>query len=606
MTQGERPDLFEVLDIAVVETGARDHRIRRANAAACAVLGRPESEVVGLTWEDIAVPEDRERWSEQARLRLATGQPRTRMMLRLLHPDGAIVHALSTIALLTDSGGEEYFLSTLQDVSEEIAAHDRLRLVVENTPVSIFLADRDGRVLVSEGTVSPQAAAGLWEARQSSIFTTFADLPQAVSIMRRALAGERVNEIVEAYGRCLDVHLVPIRDGGEVGSVAAVVTDITERQQALADLRVRSAEQAVIAELGQRALEAESPAALWEHAVTALADHLGADLVQAHDVDEHGHRGDLLALVDRRVPPEAAAGSAPATGDAGTGDAGTGEAGTADAGGRTVPVGRADQVLATIEVRRPPGAEPFTDQDDAFLHSVAAVLGSAAIRFRMESEIRHRSLHDGLTGLPNRTALLDHLGRALRRARHDDRRVGVLFIDLDGFKAVNDTLGHQAGDEVLRATADRLGHAVRPGDVVGRLAGDEFAVLCENVDSIADLATIADRVLAALEVPSQLREAPIVLTGSVGLALSGPELSGPELGGEELGGGEELLNAADIAMYAAKRAGPGRRMAYDRSMRTLLTNRLAHPDELRHILDANELIMLRLTAVSALLHAAHC
>ncbi|MCM3922731.1 diguanylate cyclase [Frankia sp. AiPs1] len=576
MTQGERPDLFEVLDIAVAETGARDHRIRRANAAACAVLGRPETEVIGLAWEDIAVPEDKERWAAQARLRLATGQPRTRMMLRLLRPDGSVVHALSTIVLRTGPDGEQYFLSTLQDVSEEIAAHNRLRLVVENTPVSIFLADRDGRVLVSEGTASPQAAAGLSEARQSSIFQTFADLPQAISIMHRALDGERVNEIIFAFGRWLDVHLVPIPgSGGEVGSVAAVITDITERQQALASLRVRSAEQAVIADLGQRALEAESPAALWERAVTALADHLGADFVQAHDVGEHGARGGLLARVDRRVPPEPP---------------------LADPIGLTVPVGRANQVLATIEIQRPPGAEAFTDQEVRFLHSVAAVLGSAAIRFRMESEIRHRSLHDGLTGLPNRTALLDHLDRALRRARHDDRRVGVLFIDLDGFKAVNDTLGHQAGDEVLRATAGRLGQAVRPGDVVGRLAGDEFAVLCEDVASSADLAAIADRVLAALAVPSLLRERPIVLTGSVGLALSGPE---PD-------DGEELLNAADIAMYVAKRAGPGRRIAYDRSMRTRLTNRLAHPDELRRILDGNDLIMLRLTAVSALLHAGHC
>ncbi|WP_235488657.1 GGDEF domain-containing protein [Frankia sp. AvcI1] len=176
----------------------------------------------------------------------------------------------------------------------------------------------------------------------------------------------------------------------------------------------------------------------------------------------------------------------------------------------------------------------------------------------MEAEIRHRSLHDGLTGLPNRTALLDRLHRALHRAGHDGRRVGVLFVDLDGFKAVNDTLGHQAGDDLLRTTAARLSHAVRPGDVAGRLAGDEFAVLCEDVDGVADLEAIADRVVTALAAPVRLLDRPVTLTGSVGLALSNPDLADAET----------LLNAADIAMYTAKRNGPGQRLAYATEMRT--------------------------------------
>ncbi|WP_261558444.1 sensor domain-containing protein [Frankia tisae] len=583
MPEEEHRDLFEVLDIAVTETGARDHRIRRANAAACAIFGRTESELVGMVWEEVCVSEDRERWAAQARLRLATGQRRARLMVRLLRPDGAVVHALCTTALLTGPDGDHFFLAHLQDVSEEIAAQDWLRLVVENTPMSIFLTDRNGRVLVSEGMAIPEAAARLSAARESSVFTTFAEYPQMLSLMRRVLGGERVHEIVEVFGRCLDVHLVPIPDAADtVEVVAAIGTDITDRQHALANLRIRSAEQALVADLGQRALEAETPAALWEHAVTALADHLDADLVQAHEVDETGERRGLLARADRREPP--AAPPLP------TDPTRTEEA--EDAGFLTVPVGRADRILAMVEVHRPPGAAPFTDQDTRFLHSVAAVLGSAAIRFRMESEIRHRSLHDGLTGLPNRTALLDHLDRALRRAQHNDRQVGVLFVDLDGFKAVNDTLGHRSGDEVLRTAAARLVQAVRPGDLVGRLSGDEFAVLCEDVTSIADLAAIADRVLVALAMPSRLRERSIVLTGSIGLALSGPLL----------GDGEHLLNAADIAMYAAKRAGPGQRVAYDRSMRTGLMDQLGHADAPRHAPNASNLTTLQVTAVSTLLH----
>ncbi|WP_261565109.1 sensor domain-containing protein [Frankia gtarii] len=572
MTQGERPDPFEVLDIAVIETGVRDHRVRRANPAACALLGRSEAEVTGLTWDDVAVGDDGERWDAQARLRVAAGQPRARMITRLLRPDGTVVHALATIALLTDPDGEQYFLSHFQDVSEEIAAQDRLRLVVENTPVSMFLVDRTGRVLVSEGTANPQAAAGLGEARESSVFATFADLPQAVSIMRRAVAGERVHEIMEVFGRCLDVHLVPIPgNGSDVGSVAAVATDITERQQALASLQARSAEQAVVADLGQRALEARDPAPLWDRAVTALADHLRADFVQAHELDESGDRRSLLARADRRA--------APATPPLGP-QVETVQVETPRPVDRlTVKVGRPDRPLAVIEIQRAP--DPLTDQDARFVQSVAAVLGSACLRLQMESDIRRQSRHDGLTGLPNRTALLEHLERALRRAGRDGRRIGVLFLDLDGFKAINDTLGHQAGDDLLRATATRLARAVRPGDVVGRLAGDEFAVLCEAVDGPADLEAIAERVLATLETPSRLLGHCVVATGSVGLALSGPDLQDSE----------KLLNAADIAMYAAKRDGPGRYRIFQESMRTRLMDQLTRADDLRRAQDAHELTM---------------
>ncbi|KJE20530.1 PAS domain S-box/diguanylate cyclase (GGDEF) domain-containing protein [Frankia torreyi] len=536
-----QPDLIEILDIAVVEATVRDHRIRRANAAACALFGRPEAEVVGLDWEKITTPADHARLHAQIRFRQASGRRRERMMVRLLQPDGDLRHALATIVLRTDPDGEEYFVVHLQDVSEEIAAQDRLRLIVENTPVSMFLIDRGGRVLVSEGTVSPEAAAGLAEARASSIFTSFAYLPQATSIMRRALDGERVHQVLEAFGRRLDVHLVPIPGpGGRVASVAAVASDVTDLHVALASVRARSAEQAVVADLGRRALEARESAELWQRAVTALADHLGADLVRAYGIDADGKRVGPLAREDRREPevPTGTQRDPPRSA----------------AGWVTVPVGRPDRPLAMIELHR----APLGEQEREFVHAVTAVLGSAALRFRMEAEIRHRSLHDGLTGLPNRTALLDRLGRALRRADHDGRRVGVLFVDLDGFKAINDTLGHQAGDDLLRTTAARLSHAVRPGDVAGRLAGDEFAVLCEDVDGTADLEAIADRVVTALAAPVRLCDRPVTLTGSVGLALSNPDLADAET----------LLNAADIAMYTAKRNGPGQRLAYATGMRT--------------------------------------
>ncbi len=137
--------------------------------------------------------------------------------------------------------------------------------------------------------------------------------------------------------------------------------------------------------------------------------------------------------------------------------------------------------------------------------AVVSARGFEAARARA-ARARRRALRDGLTGLPNRVSFLDRLGRALARAEAGgwQDRVGLLFVDLNGFKAVNDLAGHQAGDLVLREVATRLRRAVRPGDTVARLAGDEFAVLCEGITSAEAVLGIADRIVetAAVRAPS--------------------------------------------------------------------------------------------------------
>lgn len=169
---------------------------------------------------------------------------------------------------------------------------------------------------------------------------------------------------------------------------------------------------------------------------------------------------------------------------------------------------------------------------------------------------RRSSLRDALTGLPNRTSFLRNLGKALLRSQRGSGRVAVLFIDLDGFKAVNDTLGHRAGDDLLREVASRLRRTLRSADVVARFAGDEFAVLCEEITTMGAIETIARQVVEALMLAGS-GDRPTV-SASVGVALSGPGLVDPE----------ELLNASDIAMYAAKRQGRGRYLLYEESMRS--------------------------------------
>ena len=199
-----------------------------------------------------------------------------------------------------------------------------------------------------------------------------------------------------------------------------------------------------------------------------------------------------------------------------------------------------------------------------------------------EERLIHLAFHDELTGLPNRTLFTDRLEHALAASARTAGQVGLLFLDLDGFKAVNDSAGHRGGDHVLVAVAERLRHAVRPGDSVARLGGDEFGVLCIDID-LEEIQAIAERALQALGAPHILEDRAFTVGGSIGVALSGPQTDA-----------KELLRHADAAMYRAKSSGRGRirlsgsdeRQHSDRAMRSVRLE-----SELRAGVERNELTM---------------
>ncbi|MGY1624263.1 putative bifunctional diguanylate cyclase/phosphodiesterase [Geodermatophilus sp. SYSU D00965] len=199
-------------------------------------------------------------------------------------------------------------------------------------------------------------------------------------------------------------------------------------------------------------------------------------------------------------------------------------------------------------------------------------------RKRAEEALTHQAFHDALTGLANRALFADRVGQALHRRARGDGAAAVVFIDLDGFKAVNDTLGHQAGDALLREVADRLRSTVRAGDTVARLGGDEFAVLVEAAgDGVAPVGVTADRVLAALARPMELAGQRVTISGSVGIAVATEDATG-----------ESLVRDADIAMYAAKVSGRGRSVVFDPGMRTAAVERRRLEQELSGALAAEQ------------------
>ncbi len=201
-------------------------------------------------------------------------------------------------------------------------------------------------------------------------------------------------------------------------------------------------------------------------------------------------------------------------------------------------------------------------------------------RKQAEQRLQHDALHDALTGLPNRVLFLDRLDQAIRRAQraHPTAAAAVLFLDLDRFKLVNDSLGHAVGDQLLIAVARRLESAVRPPDTVARLGGDEFTILLDDVTDVHEASVVAERVHATLRTPFDIDERELFIDASIGIALADAGASP-----------DTVLRDADVAMYRAKADGKGRHAVFDARMHEQVMRRLDMETELRRAIEEQRL-----------------
>jgi diguanylate cyclase (GGDEF)-like protein/PAS domain S-box-containing protein len=212
---------------------------------------------------------------------------------------------------------------------------------------------------------------------------------------------------------------------------------------------------------------------------------------------------------------------------------------------------------------------------------MAGSLADITDRKTAEQKLLHDAFHDALTGLPNRTLFMDRLRYAVERAkRRDDYLFAVLFLDLDRFKDINDSLGHFVGDKLLIAIANRLQKDLRSTDTVARLGGDEFVILLEDISDISDATRIADQLQDELTSSNHLIEHDVFITTSIGIVLSVTGYNRPE----------EVLRDADIAMYRAKALGKARYEIFDPTMRDLIMERLELEGDLRRALENEELV----------------
>jgi diguanylate cyclase (GGDEF)-like protein/PAS domain S-box-containing protein len=366
------------------------------------------------------------------------------------------------------------------------------------------------------------------------------------ALVELTLAGEDVDLFdqritrVDGEVRMLRSQMRVIRDeAGRPVSVIGASEDVTERRRHEQELELRARREALVSRIGRMALAGED---IRKEVSGLLAEELAVEVVELlheRDIAAGGFAAAALSAADPVTVPdwsEEGRFELPAN---------LIERGVAASAGVAIRSyrGRWGTLAVHASVAR-----VFDASELWLLESLSRLLGEALEQVRAGEEMRIRSLQDPLTGLANRTLLYDRLAHALDLARRRDSRLAVLFIDLDGFKVVNDELGHTAGDDVLSAAADRIRIAVRAADTLARVGGDEFVAVCEDMPSVTAALETAERVREGLAGPFATGSTEHLLSASVGIAFASSRHETPA----------DIVHDADRAMYEAKEQGRDR------------------------------------------------
>ncbi len=360
----------------------------------------------------------------------------------------------------------------------------------------------------------------------------------------------------EGPSRWLQASIYPVRDeSGAAVEMALVIEDMTERKRAgesLQESEARLAEAQRLAHLGSWEWDVTSGEVSWSDEACRIYGHEPGELVPIVDK--------LLESVhpDDRKPVSEAMNDALYEGE------------PYDLEHRIV---RADGEERLVHCQ----AEIIFDEKGKPLRMVGTV-HDITERKRAEERLEHQAFHDPLTGLANRALFMDRLEHALSRMDRRKEPIAVLFVDLDNFKIVNDSLGHEVGDNLLAEVGERLESCVRPEDTVARLGGDEFVVLLAGIPGLGDASRVAERIIEALKAPFNFKGREVFVGASVGIAPATEPLDEPE----------ELLRNADLALYKAKESGGALYEFFDASMGNEVLRRLELESALRRALERGE------------------
>ncbi|WP_053057889.1 sensor domain-containing protein [Rubrobacter aplysinae] len=447
---------------------------------------------------------------------------------RFLGADGSYRWIEGVGTYLLDEPGVEGVIVHARDITERREAERSLReseqlrrVVASGAPVVLFALDSEGVFTLSEGQGLAALGAGQNEVVGHSVFELHRDEPRILENNRRVLAGEEVADTVEHHGSYFETRYSPLLgESGRVEGAVCIAIDVTERRLAEAQSRMKD-----------RALEASSNGVLITD--PSLEDNPiiyvnpAFQRLSGYEPEEILGRNCRIFQSEDREQPELAA--------------------LAEA----IAAGR--EYSCTIRNYRKDGTFFYNELYVAPVRDAAGNLtnfvgiqNDVTERRMLEEELSYRAFHDSLTELPNRSLFMDRLDNALARASRREEPVSVLFMDLDDFKKINDSSGHEAGDRLLRAVAGRLSECLRPGDTICRLGGDEFVLMLENTGE-TESAALSERIIGALQGPLDLGEdaGRASITVSLGVAVVPPGRAQKYLP-------ENLLSEADAAMYRVK------------------------------------------------------
>jgi diguanylate cyclase (GGDEF)-like protein/PAS domain S-box-containing protein len=539
---------------------------------------------------------------------------------RYLSKHGRVISTKRTTSVARSADGTpQYYIRVIDDVTESKLNEERYRAMFENAAVGITRVDLNG-VLVD---VNQKFCDMLGYARTELIGKAVKDITHSDDYGQgAALRGEVTQGVMKsAIGEkrfvrkdgmviwALRTMSIVRDDAGNPQYVISVVEDITQRKQA--ELR-QAMEHAVTRVLA----EADTPAEAITRIIQTICESLGwacgthwrwddkAQLLSCYETwhVEAAEVAEFIAF-SRQTTNEAPAwlGEAPKTKTGGlvrrvwldgapvwfpdvTREPGFRRGKNAEKAGLHCAFG-----FPILSGAQPMGVIEFfsrnIEQPDLALLQVVRAIGSQIGQFiqrkQAEERVRHLAHYDELTGLPNRSMFNQQLARSLAQARRHAKPLAILFVDLDRFKNINDTLGHDAGDRVLKEVADRLRECLRESDTVGRLGGDEFVVLIEELPEPVQVAAVAQKILAAVAKPFILDAQEFHITASIGISTYPAD-------SEDM---QSLLKNADISMYRAKEQGKNNYQFYSAQMNVHSLERLTLESNLRRALERNEFLL---------------
>jgi diguanylate cyclase (GGDEF)-like protein/PAS domain S-box-containing protein len=538
------------------------------NEAACSMTGYTREEMLAMGVEDILPPEKRSLFLDLARQIREEG-PFTFEVVHL-RKDGGLFPAEVTLNHLSYQG-REYYCAFARDITgrQRVEAalresEERYHGLFEGVPVGLYRTTPAGRMLdANSALVRTLGYPSLEALLETNVGDIYLDPEERRRWQRMMTEGSGSVQSFEAAVRCFDGAVIWVRftaravrgEGGEILRYEGALEDVTDRRRAEEGLRASEERFRSLVQNASDLISILDPDGVVRYESPSHRRVLGSE------PEEHAGRSllDLVHAEDRPAVEEALRQLLASPGE-----------------------------IVTFEHRlcHRDGSWRVIESTASNLLAQPAVAGivlnshDVTDRKRAEEKLLHDALHDDLTGLPNRALFMDRLRQSMERSRREpERMTAVLFLDLDQFKIVNDSLGHLVGDELLIQISAAIALALRPSDTIARVGGDEFAILLEGGRDVGDAVRVADRIHERLEAPLNLGGHEVFVTASLGIAVHTPEYERPE----------DLLRDADTAMYRAKASGRACHVVFNRVMHRFVMARLQLETDLRRAVERGQM-----------------